>query len=104
MSKKDRGKGIEKSDNSKIIRHPGTFQDIQVLVQNKFDSLTNYPPLPFKTVVIGSSSKPHDLYHIKHTEHLFLTYLTTLSLPILRPLVQRSFGNFHYRSEYLVKT
>jgi len=75
MSKKDNGKGIQKADDSKLVRHSGAFHDIQIPIQNKFSSLLNYPPLPYKNVVTGSSSKPHDLYHVKYTEHLFPTNL-----------------------------
>jgi len=72
----------------KLVRHLGTFHDIQVPILNKFNTLSNDSPLPYKTVVTGSSSKPHDLYHIKkYTEHLFLTNLKAPSLPLLQPLI-----------------
>jgi len=94
MSKKDKSKGIQRSDDSKIIRHLGIFQDIQVPIQNKFSSLTNYPPFPYKTVVTRTSTKPHDLYHLKHTEHLFFTNLKSPSRPTLKPLIQRTLKIF----------
>jgi len=53
MSKKDKGEGIQKSDDCKIITHPCTLEDIQVSIYNKFNSLSNYPPLPYKSVVMG---------------------------------------------------
>ena len=102
MSKRDKGKGIQNTDDT--IRYPATFHEIQVPVQNKFNSLSNYPPLPYEAVVNGSFSKPHDRYHVKHTEHLFLINLNAPSLPSLRPIIQKSFGNFDYLSDNLVKT
>ena len=88
----------------KLVRHLGTFHDIQVPILNKFNTLSNDSPLPYKTVVTGSSSKPHDLYHVKYIEHSFLTNLKAPSIPSLQPLIQKSFGSFHYLSDNLVKT
>ena len=59
---------------------------------------------PYKTVVTRSSSKPHDLYHVKYTEHLFVTNLKAPSLPSLRPLIQKTFGSLHHLSDSLVKS
>ena len=87
------------------MRYLGTFHNIQVPILNKFSTLSNYSPLPYKTVVTESSSKPHDLYHVKkYIEHLFLTNLKAPSLPSLRPLIQKSCGSFHYLNDNLVKT
>ena len=73
------------------------------LVQNKFNSLSNYPPLSYKTIVIGSLIKPQGLSYTNHIEHLFLINLKT-PLLTLRPLIQRSFDNFYYPSDNFVKT
>ena len=51
MNKKHKGKGIQNANDSQLVRHSGTFHDIQVPVQNKFSSLSNYPPLPYIAVV-----------------------------------------------------
>jgi len=76
---------------------------MQIPVQNKFHSLLNYPPLPYKNVVIGSSSKPQDLYLTKHTEHIFLTNYKTPPTLAIWPLIEKSFWDSDYLTDY-VKT
>jgi len=104
VTKKDKGKGIQKAYDHKIVRHSGTFEDIQISIQNKFNSFSNYSPPPYKTVATGSLTKPQDLYYTKRIENLFLTNLKTPSLPTLGPLIERRFSNFHYLGGNLINT
>ena len=47
MSKKDKGKGIKMNDDYKIVP-----------TKNSFQSLANFPNLPYKTVVTKPPAKP----------------------------------------------
>ena len=63
MSRKDQDKGIQKDDDYKIVP-----------TKNSFQSLANFPPLPYKTVVTKPLTKPsQDNYFLRFTEHIFLT-------------------------------
>jgi len=63
MSMKDKGKGIRKNDDYKLVP-----------IRNKFQPLANFPPLSCKTIVTKPPTKPsQDNYFLKFTEHLFLT-------------------------------
>ena len=54
MSKRDKGGGIQKADDYKIIPTENTFQP-----------LPNFPPLPYKTIVIKTPTKnSHDNYFL----------------------------------------
>ena len=99
MSKKpakDKGKGI---------RRPEDYQQI-VSLQNQFQPLTNFPPLPYKTAVTKPASKAQDnSYTTRYTEHLFLT--TIKGQPAhdtIKMLVQKVFGNKHYATDHPLKT
>jgi len=49
MSKKDNGKGIQKADGCKIAAHPGTFEDIQIPLQNNLNSTKSSLPYQLST-------------------------------------------------------
>jgi len=67
--KKDKGKAIQKAEDYQL----------QVPTKNQFLSLTNFPPLPYKTAVPNPapSSNPNDAYIVRHVEHLLLTSCKT---------------------------
>ena len=50
---KDKGKGIRRAEDYQIAT-PTTLP-----LQNQFQTLSNYPPLPYKTVVSQPPSKPY---------------------------------------------
>ena len=63
MSKKYNGKDTQTNDDYKIVPTKHSFQ-----------SLANFPPLPYKTVLTKPPTKPsRDNYFLRYTEHLFLT-------------------------------
>jgi len=95
MSKKDKGKGIQKNDDYKLV--PTRY---------KFLPLANFPPLPYKTIVTKPPTKPsHDNYFLKFIEYLFRTsYKIALTNLFIRDLVQRSFGDSHHLSDHPQKT
>jgi len=95
MSKKNKGEGIQKNDDYKIVP-----------TKNSFQSLANFPPLPYKTVVTKPPTKPSiDNYFLKFTEHLFLTsYKIAPTNLFIKDLVQRSFGDSHDLGDHLQKT
>ena len=88
-SSKNKGKGIQKAKDyqlevpSKIPTH------------NQFQTLANFSPLSYKTIVSKPAAKPvcDNTYQIRHTEHLFLNSYKTIPSPeIIKPLIQRTFG------------
>ena len=95
MRKKDKGKGIQKNDDYKIVP-----------TKNSFQPLANFPPLPYKTVVTKPPTKPsNDNYFLQFTEYLFLTsYKITPIILFIRDLVQCSFGDSHHLSGHPQKT
>ena len=61
MSKKYKGKDTQTNDDYKIVP-----------TKNSFQSLANFPPLPYKTVVTKPPTKPsRDNYFVQYTEHHF---------------------------------
>ena len=70
---KEKGKGIRRAEDYQL----------QVLTQNQFLPLTNFPPLPYKAIITKPSTKPtqDNSYYIRHTEHLFLTNYKTIPSP-----------------------
>jgi len=65
-NKKDKGKAIQRAEDYQL----------RIPTQNQFTPLTQtqFPPLPYKTVVTNPSpSNPADTYVIRFTEHLLLT-------------------------------
>ena len=79
MSKKDKDKGTQKNDDYKIVP-----------TKNSFQSLANFPPLPYKTIVTKPPTKPYqDNYFLRFTEHIFLTsYKIALINLFFKDLVQ----------------
>jgi len=91
MSKKDKGKGIQKNDDYKIVRTKSSSQ-----------SLTNFPPLPYKTVATKPSQGN---YFLRYIEHLFYTsYKIAPTNLFIRDLVQRSFRDSHHLGDHPQKT
>ena len=63
-NKKNKGKAVQKAEDYQL----------QILVQNQFTPLTNFPPLPYKHAVTNpSSSNSTNDYVIRFTEYLLLT-------------------------------
>ena len=95
ISKKDKGKGIQKNNDYK-----------NVPTQNTFHPLTNFPPLPYNTIVTKPPAKPsQDNYFLRFTKQLFLTsYKIALTNLFIGDLVQRSFGDCHHLGDQPQKT
>jgi len=97
-NKKDKGKAIQKAENYQL----------QIPVQNQFTPLTQtqFPPLPYKTVITNpNSSSSTNEYTIRFTEHLLLT---SCKPPppnnIISSIVQKSFGPHQFMAEDLRKS
>ena len=77
---KDKGKSIRRAEDYQIAA------PTRLPLQNQFQTLADYPPLPYKTVVSRPTSKPtaNNSYTILHTEHLCLT--THKTVPPMRSL------------------
>lgn len=98
---KDKGKEIRKADDYQLE------VPIQIPTHNQFHALTNFPPLPYKTVIATPPSKPtlDNSYVVRHTEHLFLTnYKSMPSSEVIKPLVQKAFGSKHFAADHSQKT
>ena len=65
MSKKDKDKGIQKNDDYKIVPTKISFQ-----------SLANFPPLPYKTVVTKRPTKPSQENYFLRFKAVSYTHLT----------------------------
>jgi len=98
---KDKGKGIRRAEDYQITA-PATLP-----LQNQFQTLSNYPPLPYKTIVSQTPSKSYsdNAYKVRFTEHLCLTtHKTEPPFETLKLLVQKIFGNKHYATDHPQKT
>jgi len=58
---------------AKLSRISIHLKTLKFLFRTNFTPFSNYPPLPYKNVAIGSPSRPQHLYFTKHIEHLFLS-------------------------------
>ena len=100
-NRKDKGKGIRRAENYQLE------VPIQLPTQNQFQALTQFPPLPYKTIVSKPATKPtiDNAYVVRHTEHLFLTNYKTMPSPeMIKPLVQKAFGKKHFATDHSQKT
>jgi len=95
MSKKDKDKCIQKNDDYKIV-----------LTKNSFQSLADFPPLSYKTVVTKPPTKPsQDNYFLRFTEQIFFTsYKIAPTNVFFKDLVQWYFGNSHHLSNHPQKS
>ena len=65
---KDKGKSIRRAEDYQIAA------PTRLPLQNQFQTLSNYPPLPYKTVVSQPPAQPNtdNTYKIRFIEHLCL--------------------------------
>ena len=97
----DKGKSIRRAEDYQIAA------PTKLPLQNQFQTLADYPPLPYKTVVSRPTAKPtaDNSYTILYTEHLCLTtHKTVPTNEILKPLVQKMFGDMHFSTDHSQKT
>ena len=98
---KHKGKGIRRAEDYQLE------VPIQIPTQNQFQTLANFPPLPYKTVLSKPATKPTiDIaYVVRHTEHLFLTNYKTMPSPdVIKPLILKAFGKKHFSTDHAQKT
>ena len=97
-NKKDKGKAVQRAEDYQL----------QIPTQNQFTPLTQtqFPPLPYKTVVTNPSpSNPADAYVIRFTEYLLLTSCKPPPpTNIISTIVQKTFGTKHFATDDLRKT
>jgi len=102
--------GKKGKDKGKAIRRAEDYQidvPLQIPTHNQFQSLAQFPPLPYKTIVSKPATKPlsDNAYVVRHTEHLFLTnYKTMPPSEVIQPLVQKAFGKKQFSTDHAQKT
>ena len=80
---------------------------MQLPTHNQFQTLAQFPPLPYKSITTKPPTKPtvDNAYVVRHTEYLFRTnYKTMPSLDVIKPLVQKAFGKKHFATNHSQKT
>jgi len=93
---KDKGKGIQKAKDYHLEI------PIKIPTHNQFQTLANFPPFSYKTMVSKLVTKPtiDNTYYVRHTEYLFLTSYKTIPSPdILKALIQRTFGKKYFSTD-----
>jgi len=81
---KDKGKGIRRAEDYQLE------VPIQLPTHNQFQTLAQFPPLLYKSIVAKPPTKPtvDNVYVVRHTEHLFLTNYKAMPSPdVIKPLV-----------------
>jgi len=89
QGKRDKGKGVQKAE----------YYQLQVPTKNQFLPLSNFPPLPYKSVVTLPPSSPgqNNSYVPRHIEHLFLMSFKTIpNTNVTASIIQKTFGNKHF--------
>ena len=82
-NREDKGKGIRRAEDYQLE------VPMQLLTNNQFQTLAQFPLLPYKSIVAKPPTKPtiDNAYVIQHTEHLFLTNYKTMPSPeVIKPL------------------
>jgi len=69
--------------------------------------LSDFPPLPYKTIVSLPPSSPgqNNSYIPRHIEHLFLTsYRSMPNTNVTQSIIQKTFGTEHYATDDFRRT
>ena len=98
-----------RKDKDKGIRRAKDYQlevPMQLSTYNQFQTLSQFPPLPYKSIIAKPPTKPtiDNAYVVRHIEHLFLTNYKTMPSPdVIKPLAQKAFSKKHFATDHSQK-
>ena len=95
------GKNPGKKDEGKSVQSVEDYQ-LQVPIKNQFLPLSNFPPLPYKSVVSLPPPSPgqNNSYVPRYIEHLFLTsYKNIPNTNVTPSIIQKTVGSNHFATD-----
>lgn len=112
MSKRNKGKGIQKADDYKQVKNPAKAEQTKPVpspTKNTFEGLSNFPPLPYKTVVANPPLQKivQDSYNTNYGEDICLTAFESVPKNdhiVIRQILSKIFEVGHFQTDHPLKT
>jgi len=97
QGRKDKGKAVQEAEDYQL----------QVPIKNQFQPLSNFLPLPYKTIVSLPPPSPgeNNSYVPRHVEHLYLSSFKSIpNTNVTHSIIQKTFGTKHYAADDFRRT